>query len=49
LRGEIWENDWMIAEDLYIEEHRPCEHADLVVDSSGEIPHDLEQEYIYVI
>ncbi len=44
----IWEKDWMIAEDLYKEEQRPDERADLVIDSSGEIPHDLEQEYIVV-
>jgi uridine kinase len=44
-----WENDWMIAEDLYREEQRPYERADLVVDSSGELPHDLEQEYIYIV
>lgn len=46
---EMWEKDWMIAEDFYREEQRPGERADLVVDSSGEIPHDLEQEYVYVV
>jgi uridine kinase len=46
---EIWENDWMIAEDLYREEQRPCERADLVVDSSGEVPHDREQEYVSIV
>ena len=45
----IWENDWMIAEDLYKEEQRPYDRADVVVDSSGDIPHDLEQEYISIL
>ncbi len=45
----IWENDWMIAEDLYREVQRPYASADLVVDSSGDIPHDPEQEYIAIV
>jgi uridine kinase len=28
----MWENNWMIAEDIYIEKHKPFERADLVVD-----------------
>ena len=31
---EQWENDWMPAEDRYADEHRPFEHADLIVDGS---------------
>jgi uridine kinase len=30
----MWENNWMIAEDLYIEKHKPYERADLVVDGT---------------
>jgi uridine kinase len=44
-----WENDWMIAEDFYSENQRPYDRADLVVDSSGAIPHDLEQDYICIV
>ncbi|TWE04987.1 uridine kinase [Neobacillus bataviensis] len=29
---DIWENNWMIAEDLYVKEHRPQGRADLVVE-----------------
>jgi uridine kinase len=43
---EIWENDWMIAEDLYMATHRPCERASLVIDSSGALQHDLEREFV---
>ncbi|MEH7414989.1 AAA family ATPase [Neobacillus drentensis] len=28
---DIWEKNWMIAEDLYVKEHRPQNRADLVV------------------
>ncbi len=45
----IWENNWMLAEDLYREEQRPWERADIIVDSSGEFPHNLEQEYVYIV
>jgi dephospho-CoA kinase len=45
----IWENNWMLAEDLYREQQRPWERADIVVDSSGELPHNLEQEYVYIV
>ncbi|MCM3340579.1 AAA family ATPase [Paenibacillus sp. MER TA 81-3] len=31
---DTWENNWMIAEDIYMEEHNPNERADLVVDGS---------------
>jgi uridine kinase len=42
----IWENDWMIAEDLYLAAHRPGERAHLVVDSSGLLQHDLAREFV---
>jgi uridine kinase len=29
-----WENDWMISEDIYIQQHRPFQRADLVVDGA---------------
>lgn len=29
---DIWEKIWMVAEDKYMNEHRPSERADLVVD-----------------
>jgi len=28
---ELWENNWMIAEDIYVEAHKPIERADIVV------------------
>lgn len=30
----MWENNWMVAEDLYIEKYKPYERADLVVDGT---------------
>lgn len=33
---DIWENIWMVAEDIYMMEHRPYERADLVVDGCGD-------------
>lgn len=30
-----WENEWMVAEDLYVAAHRPSDHADLVFDGAG--------------
>ncbi|WBW95826.1 uridine kinase family protein [Oceanirhabdus sp. W0125-5] len=32
---DIWENNWMVAEDKYIREHRPFEEADLIIDGGG--------------
>ena len=43
---EIWENDWMVAEDLYRAAHRPDTRASLVVDSSGVLQHDPEHEFV---
>jgi uridine kinase len=31
---EMWENNWMVSEDIYVKEHKPFEIADLVVDGS---------------
>lgn len=42
----IWENDWMVAEDLYIAAHQPDTRASLVIDSSGAFQHDLEREFM---
>ena len=42
----IWENDWMVAEDLYIAAHRPDRRASLVIDSSGVLRHDLDHEFV---
>ena len=42
----MWEKVWMPAEDRYIGSERPHEVADLVVDGSGRVPHDLSREYV---
>lgn len=34
---DMWEKNWMVAEDKYMKEHRPFERADLVIDGSGGI------------
>lgn len=28
---DMWENNWMISEDIYVEEHKPFERADIIV------------------
>jgi len=28
---DMWENNWMIAEDIYVKEHKPIELADIIV------------------
>ncbi len=28
---EMWESNWMVSEDMYVEEHKPFESADLIV------------------
>jgi len=43
---EIWEQDWMVAEDLYIASHHPNLRADLHVDSSGRLQHDHSANFI---
>lgn len=32
---DIWEKNWMTAEDKYMNEHKPYERADLIVDGFG--------------
>lgn len=34
LARNMWENNWMVAEDKYIKEHKPAEQAELVINSS---------------
>lgn len=29
-----WENDWMVSEDVYVAQHRPQEHVDVVIDGT---------------
>jgi hypothetical protein len=43
---EIWEQDWMVAEDLYIQHQHPQLRADLLIDSSGQVEHDPSTEFI---
>lgn len=43
---QVWERDWMVAEDLYVAAHAPCERADLVIDSSGAGAHDHRQAVV---
>lgn len=31
---DMWENNWMISEDIYVVEHKPYERADLVVNGT---------------
>ncbi|MEK4426453.1 uridine kinase family protein [Solibacillus sp. FSL K6-1523] len=31
---EMWENNWMISEDIYVEKHKPYESADIVADGA---------------
>jgi uridine kinase len=31
---DMWENNWMISEDIYVEKHKPQERADLLVDGT---------------
>lgn len=31
---DMWENNWMISEDLYIETHKPTERANLIVNGT---------------
>ncbi|ALQ68374.1 uridine kinase family protein [Bacillus thuringiensis] len=32
---DMWENNWMIAEDMYVESHKPHEFADFIIDSTN--------------
>ncbi|MFT4416873.1 uridine kinase family protein [Fredinandcohnia humi] len=31
---DMWENNWMISEDMYVEVHKPSERADLIVNGT---------------
>ncbi|MGG0655328.1 uridine kinase family protein [Rummeliibacillus pycnus] len=31
---DMWENNWMISEDIYVNEHKPYERVDLVVNGT---------------
>ncbi|MDQ2716828.1 MAG: uridine kinase [Chloroflexota bacterium] len=44
---EVWENDWMVAEDRYVEAHRSHRRADLVIDSSGKLDYDPAHQFVY--
>jgi uridine kinase len=43
---EILEQDWMVAEDLYIQHQHPQLRADVIIDSSGQVEHDPSAEFI---
>lgn len=43
-----WEAEWMPAEELYVAAHRPDLAAEMVLDGSGQIPHNIETQFIYV-
>lgn len=30
----MWENNWMVAEDMYVESHKPQEFADFIIDGT---------------
>ena len=46
---EIWEQDWMVAEDLYIQRQHPELRADVHIDSSGQVEHDPSAEFICLV
>jgi uridine kinase len=31
---DLWVNNWMISEDIYVEEHKPFERADLIINGT---------------
>jgi uridine kinase len=43
--AEFW-RDWRIAEDRYVAEEQPQQHADLVVAGDPSEPHDPEREFV---
>ncbi|WP_028544196.1 uridine kinase family protein [Paenibacillus taiwanensis] len=43
-----WENEWMPAEDRYVNEHRSYELADIVIDGSG-IQASLDENKLFVV
>ncbi|HDR7870095.1 MULTISPECIES: uridine kinase family protein [Bacillus] len=32
---DMWENNWMVAEDMYVESHKPHEFADFIIDGTN--------------
>ncbi|EEL45319.1 MULTISPECIES: uridine kinase family protein [Bacillus cereus group] len=32
---DMWENNWMVAEDMYVEIHKPHEFADFIIDGTN--------------
>ncbi|MGN4443496.1 uridine kinase family protein [Bacillus cereus group sp. MYBK79-1] len=32
---DMWENNWMVAEDMYVESHKPHEYADFIIDGTN--------------
>ncbi|MES5955358.1 uridine kinase [Bacillus fungorum] len=32
---DMWENNWMVAEDMYVESHKPHEFADIIIDGTN--------------
>lgn len=46
---DLWVNRWMPAEARYVETHQPQVKADLVVDSSQEIEHNPDLEFVRVL
>ncbi|OAK46192.1 uridine kinase family protein [Bacillus wiedmannii] len=33
---DMWENNWMVAEDMYVESHKPHEFADFIIDGTNQ-------------
>ncbi|KMP29740.1 MULTISPECIES: uridine kinase family protein [Bacillus] len=33
---DMWENNWMVAEDMYVESHKPHEFADYIIDGTNQ-------------
>lgn len=31
---DMWVNNWMVAEDMYVESHKPQEFADFIIDGT---------------
>jgi uridine kinase len=44
----LWESVWMPAEDAYVAAQDPAASADLLVDGSGDVPHDPGREYVRI-
>lgn len=43
---QVWERDWMVAEDVYLAAHSPRERADLLINSSGSVALDPRHEVV---